>query len=289
MTAPRTGTVEPDVASPVFVDDFRSGFDHWGPDALWQVRPVGDRPKGDGVVVTTDEGLMVGPTAVNPSTGQPCFAASPDQGGHLRWAALANVTSMGGLPGFDAGGDGWLIVEAEVSARAFGLEDHPYDDVVDPDRDLRLAMAALITVDRETSMVFDFFLANRHLYAVYERLAQPGGSEAAFSYAVPVADREPEDFHRCTIAYSRDEGVVRWSVEGTDVLAVDRIGLRALDDRFMTQDNGQSARPVRPRQLAVGMGVMADRAWGQGMQLRVRRVAVCTPTPRASGPSVGSG
>ena len=274
MTVPTTGTAGSRSTALEFEDDFASGFDYLGPDGRWQVRPVGPRPHGDGVVATSEDGLVVVPTGTNPTTRRPCFAGSPDEGGHLRWAALANRTSTGGFPGFDAGVNGRLVVEAEVSARVFGLDDHPYDDVTDPDRDLRLGTAALITVDRETGVVFDFFLANRCLYAVYERLPQNDGDGAVFSYATPVSDREPEEFHRCAIAYSRREGVVRWFVGGREVLAVDRIGRRALAPGFLIHDNDQPDRSVDPRQLTVGMGLMADRAWGQGVQLAVRHVVV---------------
>lgn len=273
MTAPTTGRVEPLGARPVFEDDFRSGFDDDGRDARWQVRPVGALPRGDGVVTTSDDGLVVFPSATNPTTGRPCFAAAPDGGGHLRWAALANRTSTAGFPGFDAGPDGWLVIEAELSARAFGLDDHPCDDVTDPDRDARLGTAALVTVDRETGMVFDFFLANRQVYAVYERLPQPGGV-ASFSYAVAACDREPETVHHCAIAYSRADGRVRWVVDGREVLAVDRIGLRDTGLGPSTRDNGEPDRPAEPRQLTVGMALMADRAWGQGVLLAMRHVAV---------------
>jgi hypothetical protein len=270
--SPVVGTQQETV---LFHDDFRAGFHHAGPEARWQVRPVGDRPLGDGVARTSADGLVVTPGGTNETTGRPRFAGEPDEVGHLRWAALVDHTTPTGFPGFETVSPGVLVTEAELSARADGLDLHPYgDDVADPRRDLRLAAAALITLDRESGLVFDFMLTDGCVCAVYERLPKPDTDAAVFTYAVPVADRLPDQLHHCEIAYDRDAGRVHWWLDGDEVLVVDRLGRRCLDERHLTRDNGVPDEAAAPRQLATGLGLLADRPWGQGITLAVRRLAV---------------
>jgi hypothetical protein len=262
-------------AQPVFHDDFQAGFRSGGPDAAWQIRPAAGHDEGDGVVTAGQDGFVVTPRDTDPTTGEPCFADTGDAHVHVRWAGLVNRTSPHGFPGFASEDGKWLILESEFAVRAYGLDRHPYgDDVKDPGSDLRLAAAAMITTDRETGLVFDFMVTDRCVYAVYERLGPPDSPTAAFSYAVPVADRGPDRFHRCVVAYHRETGVVRWILDGRSVLTVDRIGLRALDVAHLTRDNGRPAESAAPRQLTVGLGLFADRSWGQGVRLAVRHVTV---------------
>jgi hypothetical protein len=263
-------------AEPAFHDDFRAGFAADGADGadsvdspLWQVRPAAGLPAGDGEVRTSPDGLEVAPPEADPGTGEPRFADAGDQPVHVRWAALAARTSSAGFPGFDAEAGSLLVLEAEMSVTPFGL-----DRLGLAADDPAIAASALITTDRETGMVFDFMVTGGQVYAVYERLGAPDGPQAAFSYSVPVADSEPGRFHACVVAYDAAAGVVRWILDGSNVLTVDRIGERMPDDSALTRDNGRPAVACAPRQLAVGLGMFAEKSLGQGVRLAVRRVSV---------------
>jgi hypothetical protein len=278
VASPRTGATTR-VDAVLFDDDFRTGFRTDGPDARWQLRPIGGLPGGDGRVACSAEGLAVVPTGIEEETGRPCFAELPQPGptAHLRWAALVDRSSAHGFPGFDAEPGRLLVVEACLAAQAYGLDRHPAGDaVVDPRSDVRLATAALITLDRESGVVFDLMLTDGALHAVYERLPRPGVEGAIFSYAVPVGSRHRHQEHACCIVYDPAAGRVAWWVDGAEVLTLDRLGRRALDAGFLVHDNGGPDEPAAPRQLAVGLGLMADQAWGQGVRLAARRVTVGT-------------
>ncbi len=113
------------------------------------------------------------------------------------------------------------------------------------------------TVDFDTFMVFDFFMTNKRIYAFYEHLPfarEVHGNYAAFSYAIPVATRQPGDFHKLAIAYHKSAGTVRWLVDGEEVFRVSRIGHR-IDRGFMVLDHGGDDRDFSPNQLACGMGM----------------------------------
>jgi hypothetical protein len=264
----------------LFMDDFAYGFSTGDGGSRWRLRPVGGLPAGDGIVTTGPEGLVVVPTATDPTTGQPAFAAEVGaeplgDADHLRWAAMANRTSSAGFPGFDAPAEGPLSVTAELGVEGFGLDRHPYGDAVpDPHRDLRIGAGVLVTIDMETGMVCDFIVTDRCVFAVYERLGFPGTEHAAFSYAVPVADRKPGDVHRLTVSYDAASTTARWFLGDDEVLAVDRLGHRVLDPSHLKRDNGRPEVSASPRQLTCGVGLFTDQIWGQGFRLWVRRVEV---------------
>lgn len=257
-------------AEPVFHDDFSAGFTTEGPDAAWQVRPAAGRPAGDGEVRPgVPDGVEIVPPEVDPATGEPRFADAGDQPVHVRWAALVSRVSAAGFPGFDAVPGTWLVLGSELSVTPYGLE-----RLGAADDDPAIAAAALITTDRETGMVFDFMVTAGRVYAVYERLGAPDGPHAAFSYTVPVAVTGPGRLLDCVVAYHAAAGVVSWFLDGSNVLTVDRIGARMPDDSALTRDNGRPAVACAPRQLAVGLGMFAEKSLGQGVRLAVRRVTV---------------
>lgn len=265
-----------DTSRVVFADDFSGPLSARSAGALWRLRPVGPFPAGDGILSTGREGLVVVPTGTDPGTGDPAFADSPERLGdadHLRWALMANRTSTAGFPGFDTGDDSWLTVSTELSLIGYGLQRHPYGEAVrDPGRDLRLGAGMLVCVDLETGIVLDFIVTDRCVLAVYERLALPGTTHGAFSFAVPVADREPEDVHALAIRY--EAAAAHWYVGGVEVLSVDALGLRSLDARFLKRDNGLAEQVATPRQMTCGLSLFADRLFGQGFRLNVRSFEV---------------
>lgn len=247
-------------------DDFSAGFATGGPGAKWTPRPVGPFPQGDGVAETCSRGLNVVPTGTNPRTGEPAFAWTTGQehdGGegpadHAKWYAMTAHTATSGMPGFDVPKGHTLAFRTRMSGRVFGVGDHPFGAAVpDPQTDLRPAAAAFSVIDVETLTLFDIFITNRRLYAFYERLPAPGARYAAFSHAMPVADRVPNQWHDLEIRFDEAAGAVTWLVDGRIVRRVDRLGRRPEDRTHLLIDLGGSDEEVAPRQLAGALGLFA--------------------------------
>jgi hypothetical protein len=257
----------PDRSQELFGDDFAGGFTtaNWFPFAAGPY--VGD----DGVVTTSDGGLRV--ISRTGAGGTPAFARTLGQEGsadnplgltggldHVKWLYYANRTNPAtGQPGFAAPTDGReLVCRARISGRSYGTGGHPFGRAVaDPDDDLRLGAPAMNTIDFDTFMVFDFFLTNKRVYAFYEHLPfarAAYGNYAAFSFGIPVADRQPGDRHDLAIAYNKAAGTVRWLLDGREVFRVERIGHR-VDRRYMVLDHGGVDTTFSPNQLDCGMGL----------------------------------
>jgi hypothetical protein len=258
-------------------DDFRRGFAVGAPGSgakwFYFATPDGRFVGDDGRAVVGPRGLTVVPTGRNATTGRPAFAKTVAQepvsglpGGldHVKWLVYMNHFSSSGVPGFDALPGRELVCQATIAGRVYGTRGHPFGAAVaDPDDDLRLASVALNTIDFDTYMVFDIFLTNTRIYAVYERLpfgrTSMGGAYgeyAAFTYAIPIAARTPGDRHTVAVAYDRAAGTVRWLVDGAEKLRVSRIGLR-IGTRHLLLDHGGAETPVAPEQLACGMGMFS--------------------------------
>ncbi|MFF4529047.1 DUF6081 family protein [Streptomyces sp. NPDC001407] len=268
-----------------------AGFRTTGPRPDWRIRPVGTLPLGDATVRTTPAGLVVEPEATDPKTGTPAFRPGAGDD-HIKWCALAARTATSGLPGFDAPATGELVVRGELAARVFNAGRHPFGDAVtDAEGDPRLGAGALLAIDRETGLVFDFFVSNRRIHAVYERLRPPGAPYAAFTCLVPVADRTPDRTHLLEIGLDRSRGTVRWRVDGRAVLSVRDLGTPLRD--HLVIGHGGPAERATPAQLACGIGLFtlldaagpdgrgldgrhAHRLWGQGVRLTARRITVTT-------------
>jgi len=257
-------------------DDFRSGFSAavtpGAPGARWFFFSAGPFVGDDGIATTSNRGLSVVPKGTNPRTRQPAFTRTlgqePTNGGlpggldHVKWLVYANNIASSTFPGFDAVPGQELACETRLSGRTFGTAGHPFGSRVrDPNDDLRLGAAAFNAIDFETFIVSDFFVTNERIYALYERLPfgrpSSGGSlneYAAFTFTIPVAKRSIGDQHHLKIAYDRERGIMRWLVDGREVLRVDRLGYR-IDRRQMVLDHGGTETLIRPRQLACGMGM----------------------------------
>ncbi|HEY6796943.1 MAG TPA: DUF6081 family protein [Kineosporiaceae bacterium] len=323
-------------------EDFREGLLLTGPAARWAYQSAGPHVADDGRVSTGPDGLHVAASGVHPATGQPQFVrsvapADRDQGGlpgtldHVKWLVQASHVASSGHRGLDVPDGHRLTVSMTASARTSGTDAHPFGaHVQDPHTDLRLAAAAVTCYDPETSLVFSFFLTDRQLYAFYERLPFARTASrpyASFSYAVPVAAREPADWHDLAVTYDRVTGGVSWLVDGSEVLGTDRPGDHLPDRRHLVLDHGGVPETVRPQQINYGIGLFTlldavhpvtggpglvrlntadgfyvdpvrgtghappfvdeqsrdgSRLFGQGAELRVRRVVV------QGGPAAGS-
>jgi hypothetical protein len=262
---------QPRKAVTLFHDEFRGGFSCEGTDATWELRPTETSAQGDGRAREGLDGLIIEPLAVNPETGEPAFAPPADPEVKLellRWAAFTRHTAASGVPGFDVPGQGVLTVTTEISVRAFGSAGFP-----GAHRGINLA-AALITLDPESGLVFDFAFSNTDIYALYERLPRPGNTTESFSYAVPVARRAPEQFHTCSVAVDRKARSVHWVLDGEEVLTVSNPGETHLDRSHELWRGDGSRQAVDPAQLRVGLGMFAMAIRGQGTRMLLRRFTV---------------
>jgi hypothetical protein len=257
----------------VWDDDFQDGFSVGQPEGRWFYYGFGPYVGDDGVVMTDAAGLHVRASGSHPVTGKPAFvrtlAQEQDNGAglpgtleHVKWLAFANHEASTGLPGFDATPGHELSCEAWMSGATYGTDGHPFGGHVDdPQDDLRLASVGMPLLDAETSLIVDFFLSNRRVYVVYERLPftrHEQGNYAAFVYQVPVADRAPGDSHHCRIGYDRSAGVVTWLLDGEEVFRVDRLGHRLASREHLVVDHGGDETTIEPRQLSCGLGMFTS-------------------------------
>lgn len=252
-------------------DDFSNGFSP----AKWFPFSAGPFVGSDGTVSTSNKGLYVKAPGVNPITGQPMFTLTVGQendpidnpfglpGGfdHVKWLYYALNFSSVGFPGFDAVPGQELTFETWIGGRSYGNEQNPFGSAVaDPDDDVRLAAPAMNTIDLESFLVSDFFLTNKRIYALYERLPfgrgvyGNGPNYAAFTYAIPVATRNPGQMHHLSIAYNRSAGTMRWLIDDIEVFRVDHLGHRLPSRQYMILDHGGVEEDVVCRQRDVGFG-----------------------------------
>ena len=253
-------------------DTFTNGFSVDAPNAKWFYFSAGPYVGNDGLETTHPSGLKVVSSGTNATTGDPAFTLTLAQEGsddnpyslpggldHVKWLVYMNTLASSGMPGFDAVAGQELTCESTMSGESFGNAAHTFGSAVEnAEDDLRLGAVAMNSIDFDSFMVFDFFLTNERIYAFYERLPFADravyGNYAAFSFQIPVADRNPEDDHNLKIAYDKAAGTVRWLVEGVEVFRVDRIGYR-IDREYMVLDHGGVEQDVSPNQLNCGMGM----------------------------------
>ena len=218
---------------------------------------------------------------VHPQTGEPTFTKTvapdslsgmPGALDHVKWLAYMNHQSSYGYPGFDAQWDHELSCSTTLSGQTYGTQFHPFGThVANAQEDVRLAAFGMNTIDFESFMVFDFFVTNGRIYAIYERL--PFGRTAtnhyaAFTYAIPVGTLTPWTTKTVKISYDRTAGVVRWILNGVEVLSVSSIGYR-LARQHMIIDHGGTEQWVDMNQLNCGMGMftLLDAASSNGAGL----------------------
>ena len=266
------------------VDTFDTGFAAETPGDPWFHVRMGAFVSADGAATPQPGGgLHIVAAGRHPLTGRPAFRNSlapesvnggiPATNDHAKWLAYMNRRSSAGFPGFDAKRGAQLVGTARLTGRTHGTEHHPFGRAVrEPDTDPRLAAFAMVTLDVETWMVFDFLFTNACVFALYERLPFGRTSHnhyAAFSYAIPVATRAADDVHEASIAYETDNGMVRWMLDGREVYSITRLGRRLEPREHLLIDLGGTEQAVRPRQLDFGMGLFSvlDGAIADGQGL----------------------
>ncbi len=252
-------------------DDFSHGFTVGTPTSNWFYFAAGPFVGNDGVLTTSSKGLYVRAPGSNPNTGLPAFTLTMGQEGspenpynfpggfdHVKWLVYANHGATSGYPGFDAVVGQELKFDTWIGGQSYGNEFNPFGNAVtDPNDDVRLAAPAMNTIDLETYLVSDFFMTNKRIYALYERL--PFGrtvtdNYAAFTYAIPVGVRKPGQMNHLSIAYNRSAGTMRWLIDDVEVFRVSHLGFRLPSRQFMILDHGGTEENVDCRQRDVGMG-----------------------------------
>jgi hypothetical protein len=254
-------------------DNFKSDFSANTSSSRWFYFAAGPYIGNDGVETTSNRGLHVAPPGINASTGRPAFTLTLGQEhdpvanpfglpaglDHVKWLVYANHLSTAGYPGFDTAPGHELRFDCWMSGESFGNEFHPFSAAVeDPDDDIRLACAAMPTIDFETFLVADFFLTNRRIYVVYERLPfarTPTNNYASFTYAIPVADRKPHEQHHLTIGYNPSTSILRWLIDDVEVYRITQPGHRLPSREFMILDHGGDDELVVCRQRNTGLGM----------------------------------
>ena len=254
-------------------DQFKDGFSVGAPDAKWFYFAAGPFVGDDGIATTSrSSGLRVVSRGTNATTGEPAFTLSLGQEGsadnplglpgtvdHVKWFTHMNAVTAAGIPGFEAVEGQVLSCEATMSGETFGTAGHPFGSAVaNAEDDFRLATVAMSALDFETFVHFLFVLTNERIYAIYERppLARAAfGDYAGFVFAVPVAERRPDDEHKLEIAFDKAAGTVRWLVQNREVFRVDQIG-HLIDRAYLVTDHGGTEQLVSPNQLDCGMGLL---------------------------------
>jgi hypothetical protein len=138
-----------------------------------------------------------------------------------------------------------FAVRVEMAVRTFGTERNTFG--LEPG-DPRLANGALVVIDPETGMVFDFFVSNDRIRPLYERLAfarkQLGPYPAYSILGEPVPTRMG-DWHRYEIRYDRAADSVQWWIDHKLVATQARVGA----------PNGMDGPIVKLRRPRIGGGL----------------------------------
>jgi hypothetical protein len=257
-------------------DDFSDGFRANCPNSKW-VYSLGPYVTNDGIVTVNNETLEVIASGKNPLTNEPTFRNTiapnsqnaygiPGDNDHAKFLVTANHFSAKGVPGFTVLPGQRLSFQMNFSGRTFGtalaptnpFNPFPPQLVTKPNDDLRLASAAMVTVDFATFTVFDFFLTNESLYALYERL--PFGRTTTNNYRSftairRIGPRTPDQFHRLKIAYDRNSNTASWIVDGQTQVSITDIGLISPSFTTIIDRGGTTTQPYRLDQLNVGLGL----------------------------------
>lgn len=222
----------------------------------------------------TNDGIVIEPTDTNPKTGAPMFTRDIPQGSpmgqldHLKFSMTAKNNSQDSS--FEVPDTGSINFETTIKSQVYGLDDQPFGNgIKNPQIDFRLGNSTLMLMDSVNMNVFDFFVTNGAIYAVYERGKSMKGNTdyAAYSYAIPLKTRNQNDFVKLRISYNKSKNTVKWYINDEEVYSVDHIG-ELIDRKYMTIDNGGTPTEVSIDKLNAGLGVftlMDGSVNGQGL------------------------
>ena len=120
---------------------------------------------------------------------------------------------------------GLLTVETEMRVTTSGTENNPF--AADAG-DVRLGCGAFNTIDVKSFMVFDFFISNGRIVALYERLPFAQSKDdpyPAFTELIPVSTPTAAgQWHRYAITYDRANDRAEWLVDGEVVAERTSVG-----------------------------------------------------------------
>lgn len=154
-----------------------------------------------------------------------------------------------------------FYIEATVQAETLNTASHPFGaQVKDADDDLRLACGAFNIIDYSTLCVFDFIITNKRVYAFVERLPfarTESDVYAAYSYAIPLIQREKSDSHKLGFHFNTKAKTVSYIVDNVCLYTASNIGHKPEDRRFCVLDLGGTQRSVFPSTVHVGFGTFS--------------------------------
>jgi hypothetical protein len=157
---------------------------------------------------------------------------------HMK-AMLLSTTS------FDIERNRSFRLRAEMSVRIFGTEGNRFG--LDPG-DPRLAAGALVALDRETGLVFDFMVSNDRVTPLYERLPSVRaihGPYPAFTTLGEPHYTDSQAWHQYEIRYDGNSDHVAWWLDGRCIGERNRVGAPV----------GSMAPAVKCRSLRFGGGL----------------------------------
>jgi len=117
-----------------------------------------------------------------------------------------------------------FVVRVEMAVRTFGTESNKFG--LEPG-DPRLANGALVVLDPETGMVFDFFVSNDRIRPLYERLPfarNQLGAYPAYSILGEAVPTRIGEWHLYEVRYDRAGDCVEWWIDRKLVAAQVRVG-----------------------------------------------------------------
>jgi hypothetical protein len=157
--------------------------------------------------------------------------------------------------------NGQVRFEWEASVQTSHTDQSPFPAaVLQGEDDLRLAAGVFGLFDDVRGNAYSFALTNDRVYALYQRLPfnrTVSDNYAAFTYAVPVAERTPADFHRMAIIVKACCPAVSWLLEGKQVFRVKAPGFRLTDKRLTPIiDNGGVEGDSTVSAIKYGLGTM---------------------------------
>jgi hypothetical protein len=139
-----------------------------------------------------------------------------------------------------------FIARVEMAVTIFGTEPNPW---ALPPGDVRLAAGAMVNMDPDSGMIFDFFVSNDRIVPLYERLPfarEAKGSYPAYSILSPQpAPTRAGAWHAYEVRYDGAHDHGEWWVDGRRIWQQDRVGAAV----------GRTAPIVKIRHLRTGGGL----------------------------------
>lgn len=209
----------------------------------------------------TKDNIEISPKDKNPTTGEPMFTRDISQKGpmgqldHLKFSMIAKNNAQG--TSFTVPETGSINFETTLKNQTYGLKTQPFGEKIkNPQIDFRLGSSALMVMDPVNMIVFDFFVTNGAIYAIYERgkSMQKKTDYYAYSYVIPLQTRNQNDFVKLRISYDKYNNTVKWYINDEEVYSADHVG-HLIDRKYMTIDNGGIPHEVRSGKLNAGLGV----------------------------------